>query len=284
MKKIIVGIVSIILIMFISASCLAETNNTFSAEQPYKLILEAFKRGDVDRALHWIKTTIDDFPNSEEAMMAHWLRIPIMSAEIWANLDLHNAYTDGAMNGLKMGDFYASLSVPTWQTTVLNSLLTEDDVDNGIPSFLNNYSLEKSYNFGLKSLSVDKTGTDVDTDLRLISLGINSSSSRLDLKKKLVIRHLADELHLFSLLEISDLELRAHLFFNLARSLYIGLRLINSDKIAKDIYGKYNEEIIQTALKCADLAIEHISNPYTDIKIDIEELKEDLLEMKAELE
>ncbi|NLZ52667.1 MAG: hypothetical protein GX892_05890 [Thermoanaerobacteraceae bacterium] len=50
------------------------------------------------------------------------------------------------------------------------------------------------------------------------------------------------------------------------------------------IYGKYNEEIIQTALKCADLAIEHISNPYTDIKIDIEELKEDLLEMKAELE
>lgn len=246
-----------------------------SPDQPYRLIIDAISRGDVDRAFHWINVTMKDFPHSKEAKLAQWLRIPLFVATILSRVQVHIAYTKGARYGLDTADFYAKLSASTaclYVGTLREAL--EAEVIPGIPGFLQEYRHDKLYDFGLKPLDDSETQFDaVKHDLELVSMGIQPDKSISDLAAVAREMYLPSTVGLFMALETTEPEPRAMLFITLAHALQLGTSLESQDGV-RLLTGEKRTLTIHAAQKCVDLALELTEdNPYSDTRADAEELK-----------
>ncbi|MCL6613253.1 MAG: hypothetical protein K6U03_01315 [Firmicutes bacterium] len=267
--KVKVQILFIILLICSSLNILAAT-----PDQPYMLIIDAIERGDIDRAYHWIKTTETDFPNSEEARLAKYLRIPLCSATIWGNCELANAYLKGARNGAKNARFYVSLISPAIYGSILANTLSD---------FFNDYSNDKIYNFRLKFPKIDEDSwLEAELMLTTIAIGVEADKSPVELSNLLRLKWLSSSISLFKSMETIDKIGRAKLFIDLARVLQISIMYIDVDETTKNVLKDSKPIMLNMALKCAEYAIELTKdNPYTDIHVDAKQIMEDISKLKV---
>ena len=250
-------------VIFINTSAISN-----SASEPYNLILKAISNHNIDRAYHWIKVTQEDFPDSKEAELAEWLFIPLLMAALNSELEVKIAYLNGANTGLLgYAESYANLT-----RTGTYTWIAAEYVDD----FLVNYSNDKTYDFNL----IVPAEFDYDGyELEMISRGqrspnYESPSSIAEINtKKLLNKWILK----FKALEPGDNMERARLFYSMSLSLHTGLILIRPDDIE---YGTSKETvpiIKQARDKCIEIAL-HLTeeNRYTDLRADIEELKEEI--------
>ena len=266
MKKISGGLLLLLLLsgyFFINTSAMAN-----SPSEPYNLILKAISNHDIDRAWHWIRVTQEDFPDSKEAELARWLRIPLKMAEIDSELEVKLAYLNGADTGLlDDADFYANLMVTGIDTWTVAEFLN---------NFLDGYSNDKTYYF---NLIVPAEFDYDDYELEMISRGLESPNynSPRSLSEKISKNLLSRWIYKFKSLESNDNTERAWLFYRLSSTLYIGLIDIRLSEAAYETLKKYVPIIKQARDKCIEIAL-HLTedNRYTDLRVDIEELKREI--------
>ena len=234
-----------------------------SPSEPYNLILKAISNHNIDRAWHWCRVTQWDFPDSKEAELAGALLVPLEMVLLDSELEVKMAYLKGADTGLLgYAEFFATLmytGMRTWEATGY------------VNAFLDNYSNDKTYDFNL----IVPEPFDYDRyELEMISRGqrtlyyTDPRSIEENISKNLLSKWILA----FKALESDDTLERARLFYNMSLSLHTGLSLIRPDDIEIVID---NLPIIKQARdKCIEIAL-HLTeeNRYTDLRVDIEELK-----------
>ena len=272
MKKIkscLIAIFIVIGVIFINTSAMAN-----SPSEPYNLILKAISNHDIDRAYHWIKVTQEDFPDNKEAELARWLLIPLRMAEIDSELEVKMAYLRGANTGL-LGNagLFANL-----MSTGIDSWIAAEYLNN----VLVNYSNDKTYDFNL----IVPEPFDYDRyELEMISRGQRSPNyeSPSSIAENISKNLLREWMLTLKALESGDNMERARLFYGISSRLYIGLIEIKTDESTSKVL-KEEKPIIKEALnKCIEIALNLTEdNRYTDLRVDIEELKEkvDIEELK----
>ncbi|MFW6026899.1 MAG: hypothetical protein ACOCRX_11205 [Candidatus Woesearchaeota archaeon] len=266
---------NILILIIISLLLVSISSLAVSPEQPYNLILEAFSNGDLDRAYHWIKVTIDDFPESEEAQMSRWLRIPLLMTDIQSDIIVKNTYMEAMKTGLlDRAEFYFDLINPVFMVSSLNDLLSDEN------GFLTSYNNDKTYDFKLPKANYTDEYKVFESELNTISLGLTTKNSddpealREGIKPKFFPLYL--DLFAQGLESNNNPEIRARLFYSLANSIYFGLIQIDYDDLTADIMGKYKTDFYETGMNCINIALELTDdNPYSNLRVDIETLEKD---------
>lgn len=243
-----------------------------SPSEPYNLILKAISSHNIDRAWYWCRVTKWDFPDSKEAELARLLRIPLEMVLIDSELEVKMAYLKGADTGLLgYAESYASIMYTPMRICVATRYVN---------AFLGNYSNDKTYDFNLivpEPFEYDRY------ELEMISRGqrtLNYTDPR-SIEENISKNLLSKWIRAFKALESDDTLERARLFYNMSLSLHTGLSLIRPDDIGYETVKDNLPDIKQARDKCIEIALNLTEdNRYTDLRVDIEELKDRISKKK----
>lgn len=275
-------ILSIILILFMGFNL-----NANSPSEPYNLITENLENRNFDRAYHWLNVTQQDFPNSKEAELAEWLKIPLYVGEGFTT----NRILQGTMNGILISinaldsdkvstykellDEYAEVS--GLENFSFNSEKTIEVINN----FLDDYEKGKIYDFNIGEF--DSPDRLTVTDFKRLSEG----RARRDTNIKEIeneMRHISVAtllLHFKTLQSSNNDEDRADLFYLLADMLKP--HIVEKDDEEIEEMEEMTEEVEEdkfetTVIKLLDYSIEHAGD-YSDTAMDAQEMKKEIEEM-----
>jgi len=276
-------ILSIILILVMGFN-----SNASSPSEPYTLIIENLEDRNFDRAYHWLEVTQQDFPESEEAELAEWLKIPLYVGEGFTRERIIMGLMTGitiAMNDLDISrmEIYSDLLEEYAEVVGLENLdFSSEKTINLINDFLENYERGKAYHFNIGE--IDSPDSLAITEFERLSEG----RARKDTNIKNIeneVRHVAVGMILFrfkSLQHTNNDEDRAILFYSLAEMLKRYISEDDEEEQDEEIEEMTEEieedELKSTVMKLLDYSIEH-AGEYSDTAIDAQEMKKEIEEM-----
>lgn len=258
-----------ILLLSIIVILLASNVTVFASEaqKPYNLALDNIEKGDAERAIHWLDVVINDFPNSDEAIKAEILKIPINLGTKYASSLFIVGILNGMMNDINYGgggDYSPD------DLEVIDYTMDSTELVKSIDKLITEFSQSKEY-LGINSLSLNDVS--YPSEFNSISKGLADSSDYNfnDVQNKLINYYTNTYVTYFAALDISDKNLKSKLFYEIA-SYYKQVNL-RSDIEKKDMI------YLEVAQKAIDLSIS-LADKYSDIKIDAQELKEEIDQVK----
>ena len=209
----------ILLVTFLWCFCIKGLAST----DAYTRLIDSLYENNINEAEQLIEEIINNDPESLQATLAYYLRIPLYTSYLTGCCMIYSSYYKAIENGFDVTDI--SIEPFSLRGPLLRLCgIFNNDLNDHVPSFFRDYSNDKNFDFNIKIPEEDKIlWVSTNMELRYLERGIkptNGLGALVDDIQKLYMR---DNLLHINSLQSEDYYSRAKYFAHLAQTIGLGL-------------------------------------------------------------
>lgn len=197
--------------------------NGLASTDTYTRLINSLHGNNIYEADRLIDEIISNDPESPQAALAYYLRIPLYSSYLTGCCMIYSSYYKGIENGCDL----TGISIEPfnlWGPLLRLCGIFNNDLNVHVPSFFRDYNNKKNYDFDIKMPEEDKIlWANTNMELHYLEMGIkptNGIGALVDDIQKIYMRN--NLLHIKSL-QSEDYYSRAKFFAYLAQTIGLGL-------------------------------------------------------------